>query len=177
MNEVMITGSKVVIREKKLSDARDDYNWETDPQLADLDAVHALTIPFHRYLADYSDELRHRPRTSRYFAVDTLDGKHIGNCSYYHIDETKDEAELGIMIGDRNYWNKGYGEDTVTTLVDHIFRATNLKRVYLKTLESNSRAQKCFEKCGFVWCGRLLNDGFNFVLMETSRRRWALYQK
>ena len=76
------------------------------------------------------------------------------------------------MIGDRDYWDKGYGEDTVATLVDYIFRETGLKRVYLKTLESNSRAQKCFQKCGFVWCGRLLNDEFNFVLMETFRKQW-----
>lgn len=168
----MITGNKIIIREKKLSDARDDYTWETDPQLADLDAVHALTIPFPHYLADYSNELHTPLLTSRYFAIDTLDGKHIGNCSYYHTDESNGETELGIMIGNRDYWNKGYGEDTVTTLVAYIFRTTNLKRIYLKTLESNSRAQKCFQKCGFVWCGRLLNDGFNFVLMETFRKQW-----
>jgi RimJ/RimL family protein N-acetyltransferase len=168
----MITGNKVIIREKGLADARDDYTWETDPELADLDAVHPLTIPFPRYLAEYSDEVHIHYQTSCNFGVDTLEGKHIGNCSYYHISETKRETELGIMIGNRDYWNKGYGEDTVATLVDHIFRTTNFNRIYLKTLESNNRAQKCFQKCGFVWYGRSLNDGFNFVLMEIARKQW-----
>ena len=172
LNEVVITGSKIVIREKRLSDAQNDYVWESDPQLADLDAVHPLKIPFQRYLSDYSYGLRTPFLNSRHFAIDTLDGKHIGNCSYYHISEKDSEAELGIMIGNRDYWDKGYGEDTVKALVDYVFRTTNLKRIYLKTLESNDRAQKCFTKCGFGWCGRLLNDGFNFVQMETFRKQW-----
>jgi|TARA_B100000315_G_scaffold209818_1_gene205773 RimJ/RimL family protein N-acetyltransferase len=175
--KVKITGNKVILREKRLSDAWNDYTWETNSDLAQLDAVHVLTIPFSRYLTDYSEELRAPFLNSHRFAIDTRDGKHIGNCSYYHISEIKSETELGIMIGDRNYWNKGYGEDTVTTMVDYIFRETKLKRIYLKTLESNNRAQKCFQKCGFVWYEKLLNDGFNFILMETSRKHWLTKQK
>ncbi len=170
--EVLVAGNKVIIRTKKLSDARDDYTWESDRELAELDAVYALTIPFSRYLSEYSNEL-HRPYVnSRYFGVDTLDGKHIGNCSYYHFDEARGETELGIMIGNRDYWDKGYGKDTVTALVDYIFRTTEINRIYLKTLEANYRAQKCFEKSGFSWCGRLLNAGTNFMLMEMSRKQW-----
>lgn len=172
VNELIINGTKIIIREKRLSDAQNDYIWESDPQLADLDAVHPLKISFHRYVNDYSYELRIPFQNSRHFGIDTLDGNHIGNCSYYHISEKDGEAELGIMIGNRDYWDKGYGEDTVKTLVDYIFRTTSLKRIYLKTLESNDRALKCFNKCGFVWCGRLLNEGFNFVVMEILRKQW-----
>ncbi len=172
----MIVGNKVTLREKKQSDAWDDFTWETDSELAQLDAAHVLTSPFSQYLTDYADELRTPFTTSRRFAIDTLDGKHIGNCSYYHISEFRGEAELGIMIGNRDYWSKGYGADAVTALVNHIFRETNLKRVQLKTLESNNRAQECFKKCGFTQCGRLDNEGFNFLLMEISRKHWQARQ-
>ena len=92
--------------------------------------------------------IRHR------FAVETLDGKHIGNCAYYGVNETKGEAELGIMIGDRDCWDKGYGADAVGTLLDYIFRRTNLKRIHLKTLDSNIRAQKCLDSlCVDTWLG------------------------
>lgn len=170
--EVLITGNKVIIRTKKLSDARDDYTWESDHELAELDAVYALTIPFSRYLSEYSSELRRPYINSRYFGVDTLEGKHIGNCSFYHFDEARGETEVGIMIGDRGYWDKGYGNDAMTALVDYIFRTTEIKRIYLKTLEANYRAHKCFQKSGFVWCGRLLNVGTNFILMEITRKKW-----
>ena len=29
----MITGTKVRLRDKRMSDARDDYNWQSDPEL------------------------------------------------------------------------------------------------------------------------------------------------
>jgi len=169
----MIIGGKVRLREKKLSDARNDYAWQTDPELARLDAMPLVTISFPQYLLDYTTALRYPPATRHTFAIETLDGKHIGNCVYYNVDEAKGEAELGIMIGERDYWDQGFGTDAVTTLVNHIFQQTNLKRIYLKTLDWNQRAQRCFQKCGFTPCGHLTQDGYNFILMELRRERWA----
>lgn len=172
----MITGSKVRLREKRQADARNDYAWESDPELSYLDAAEPLGISFERYLANYTDELCHPYPGSCRLAIETLDGTHIGNSSYYHIDERRGECEIGIMIGDRAFWDKGYGTDAISALVDYIFRETKLRRIYLKTLESNKRAQSCFRRCGFVWCGRLRNTGFNFVLMETFRKDWEAKQ-
>ncbi len=172
----MSIGSKIKLRDKRLDDALDDYAWQTDPELTGLDAAPRLTTTFSQYLADYASELRYPSPTRHRFAVETLDGKHIGNCTYYDINETKSEAELGIMIGNRDYWDKGYGADTVTTLVNYIFRQTNLNRIYLKTLDSNTRAQKCFTKCGFIPNGHLVKDGFSFVLMEIYREQWEAHE-
>ena len=162
----MIIGNKIILRNKRLADAQNDYIWQTDDELARLDAAPLLATTFSRYLSDYVSELLYSSSTRYRFAIETLDGKHIGNCVYYNVNETKGEAELGIMIGNRDYWDKGYGADAITTLVSHIFRQTNLKRIYLKTLDSNRRAQKCFQKCSFTPYGHLVRDGFNFVLME-----------
>lgn len=169
----MIIGNKVILRDKRLADARDDYTWQTDPELARLDAAPQLAISFSRYLLDYTIDLRYSSLSRCQFAIDTLNGKHIGNCVYYDINETKGQAELGIMIGNRDYWDKGYGSDAVASLLNHIFRRTNLKRVYLKTLYSNQRAQKCFQKCGFTPCGYLNKGGYGFVLMEVYRNQWG----
>ena len=168
----MLTGSKIILRAKKLADAQNDYIWQTDPELTRLDAAPLLTISFAQYLSDYLGDLHYPSLTRRRFAIETLDSKHIGNCAYYGINEVKGEAELGIMIGNRDYWDKGYGADAVTTLVNYVFRRADLKRIYLKTLVSNTRAQKCFRKCGFDPYGKLNRDGYNFVLMELYRDRW-----
>ena len=172
----MISSNNIILREKTLACAWNDYTWETDPELAHLDAASAIDVTFSQYLADYVKELHNHIPTSQRFAIYTLDGKHIGNCSYYNISETRGEAELGIMIGNRDYWNKGYGTDIVTTLVNHIFSQTNLNRIHLKTLESNARAQKCFQKCGFAPYGNLVKDGYNLVLMEIHRDFWQKQQ-
>jgi len=166
------TGSKVKLREKKLSDVRNDYRWQSDLELARLDAAPVLMMSFSIYLLDYATALHHSTFNRYPLAVETLDGKHIGNCTCYDIDEKKGEAQLGIMIGERDYWDRGYGADAVNTMVDYAFQTTSLHRLYLKTLDCNQRAQKCFTRCGFTPCGYLKRDGNNFVLMELTRESW-----
>jgi RimJ/RimL family protein N-acetyltransferase len=171
-----VIGSKTRLREKKFSDVRNDYKWQSDPELARLDAAPVLIMSYSLYLLDYATAL-HQANSHRYhLAIETLDGRHIGNCTCYDIDAKKGEAQLGIMIGNRDYWERGYGADAVNTMVDHIFRTTTLHRLYLKTLEWNLRAQKCFTKCGFTPCGHLRRNGYEFVLMELKREDWEKRQ-
>lgn len=170
--EEYILGRKIKLRQKKISDARDDHRWRTDPELSRLDAVPVLTLPFVAYIINYLNII-HRPVKNRLFlAIETLDGKHIGNCSCYDIDEHNSEAQVGIMIGNRDYWDKGYGTDAIKTLVNHIFRRTKITRIYLKTLDWNIRAQKCFLGCGFTEYSRESLDGYNFLFMDLTRTEW-----
>ena len=76
------------------------------------------------------------------------------------------------MIGDRDYWNKGYGTEAINVLLDRIFTRTPMKKVYLNTLDWNVRAQKCFKKCGFTEFGRFERDGSIFLLMTLTREEW-----
>lgn len=168
----MIKGKITKIRPKKIEDADNDYRWQTDPELSDLDAIEPLNMDFSDYIIEYRDALKHPSPFRRPLAVETLDGEHIGNCVWYNIDKTGRQSEVGIMIGNRDYWNKGYGTDVMKTLVNYIFRSTNFNRVYLKTLEKNLRAQGSFVKAGFTPCGKIERDGYKFLLMELTRSRW-----
>lgn len=168
----MLKGRKVVIREKAMADAADDYAWRSDDELARLDATIALKLPFEHFLTGYADEIGRSSSKRKRFAIDTVDGKHIGNCMYYNVDKWKGEAEVGIMIGERGYWDKGYGTDALFALIQHIFETTNIDRVYLNTLEWNTRAQRCFEKCGFIPRKRVRRYNGTFVLMEVYRSAW-----
>ena len=168
----MIKGKLVTLREKRLEDAYQDYQWRIDEELATLDATTPLRMSYNNYLRLIEDELKRPVPWSQRFAVDTHDGKLIGNCMYYDIDAEKSQCELGIMIGDRNYWSKGYGTDVVKTAVTHIFQTTELERVYLHTLTSNYRAQKSFTKAGFTPICEKQRDGYEFVFMEIRRTKW-----
>lgn len=166
---MVITGDKVRLRSKTIKDAANDYQWRKDEELSRLDAAIPLSITYGEYLLFYGEEL-YGANDDRYrFAIETLDGQHIGNCAVYNFDRLRKEAELGVMIGDRAYWDMGYGADAVITLLRHVLASTDLKRLHLKTLEWNTRAQMCFRKCGFVPYGRRINGGHDFILMEISR--------
>jgi RimJ/RimL family protein N-acetyltransferase len=170
----MITSQKIVLRQKRLSDALNDYTWLTDPDLAQLDATHPGSLTFAQYLRDCAGDLYFQTPNRHPFAVDTLTGQHIGNCAYYNVDWPLGVAEVGIMIGNREYWNRGYGSDAMQALTDYIFRNTSLTRLHLKTLEFNERARQCFQKCGFLTCGTQVKEEFHFILMELHREQWLL---
>ena len=166
----IIDGTKVVLRQKRIEDAFHDYQWRIDPELSKLDATFPLRIRYKEFVRFSLDEIEYPSRRSRRLAIDTKDGVHIGNCMYYDLDERRGQTELGIMIGDRDYWDGGYGTDAVVTLVGHIFKTiSSINKVYLHTLEWNSRARKSFAKAGFVEVREVKRDGQNFVLMETVR--------
>lgn len=157
-------GRKAVLREKQLGDASNDFSWATDRELMRLDAGEPYPMPFSVFLIAYPDGIADPDK--KQFAIETLDGNHIGNCVCYNIDTIRKEAELGILVGDRSYWGKGYGTDAVKTLMDYIFQELGIKRIFLHTLEWNIRAQECFERCGFIPCGRIVRKGHEFVEME-----------
>lgn len=168
----MLKGKKVVLRDKQWQDATNDYVWRSDDELAELDASPPLRIPYSEYLFEHATEINTPSSRRQRFAIETLDGKHIGNCMYYDVDRKRGQAELGIMIGDRDYWQQGYGTDAVSVLLDHIFSATDITRVYLKTLDWNARAQACFRKCGFLPYGHLTRHDKTFVTMEITKKDW-----
>jgi RimJ/RimL family protein N-acetyltransferase len=159
-------GEFIVLREKRLADAEDDYGWRTDSELSRFDAARPFAASFEDYLQLFKDELAYPSPYRRTLSIEDNDGRHIGNVMYYNIDTIRREAEIGITIGDRSYWGQGIGVDAVQTLVRHIFRATGFRRIYLKTLDWNVRAQRCFERAGFRHCGRSRRGGNSFVVME-----------
>jgi RimJ/RimL family protein N-acetyltransferase len=169
----VVRGAKVVLREKRLSDAEADYTWRSDAELARFDAARPFSGSFDDYRALYEDELTYPNPFRRTLAIEDHAGRHIGNVMYYNIDHARGEAELGITIGAREYWGQGYGSDAVGTLLRHLLTGTALRRVYLKTLDWNERARRCFEKAGFVAYGTTRRLGHDFILMEV-RREWLM---
>jgi len=167
-----LQGVRVILRDKRLEDSELDYRWRSDPELAKLDAAYALTMNYDRYLKMFEDQLRYPTPGSHHYAIEVAGSKFIGNCMYYDLDSVKKEAELGIVIGDRDYWSGSYGYDAVVTLLEHMFSSRSLDRVYLHTLESNHRARSCFSRCGFKPVRDVRRMGHDFILMEVLRADW-----
>ena len=164
-------GASVLLREKRLGDAVEDYRWRTDPELTRFDAARPLAVTYQEDLAALREEILSPSLHRRSLAIEDEAGRHIGNVMYYNIDTLRQEAELGVTIGERSYWSRGYGTEAVRLLAEHLLAQRGFRRVHLKTLDWNRRARGCFRKAGFVECGRAQRGGHAFVLMEL-RREW-----
>jgi len=163
-----ILGKKIKLRSKRIEDAAAEYRWRTDPELCRLDANQPLASSFEEYVRWYREELFYINQGC-HFAIDTLSEQYIGNCSYFNFDDTRKEAEMGIMIGEKDYWNRGYGADVIKTSLNYIFSHSPIETVHLKTLDWNYRAHCCFEKCGFTYNGTLTTKDYFFLIMKIDR--------
>ena len=100
-------------------------------------------------------ELEGRPIDLPGFAIRTLaDDRLIGLIGLYVISWPHRDASLGIQIGERTDWGKGYGTDALRVLLRYAFDELNLHRISLSMLEGNERAMRSYEKCGFRYEGR-----------------------
>jgi RimJ/RimL family protein N-acetyltransferase len=119
-----------------------------------------------------------RDRDAMIFTIHTMDGEVIGNCGLEKISWRDRKATLGIMIGSKTHWDKGYGTDAVRTLLRYCFEELNLMRVCLICDQANVRAQRSYEKCGFVREGvmrayRYKNGAYvDEVIMSILRPEW-----
>jgi RimJ/RimL family protein N-acetyltransferase len=85
---------------------------------------------------------------------------------------------VGIGIGERDFWGKGYGTDAMQVILRYAFLELNLRRVSLDTFEYNPRAIRSYEKVGFIHEGRarkfLLREGrrWDLLFMGILREEW-----
>ncbi len=147
----MIQGQKTKLRAIERGDLPVFVRWFNDPEVRQYLLMY---MPMSLAEEEKWFERQLEDQNNRVFAIETTDGVHIGNCGLHDFDWKNSKAELGIVIGEKEYWSKGYGSDAVRTLVGFAFGEMNLHRVQLEVYDFNPRALHCYEKCGFQVEGR-----------------------
>jgi RimJ/RimL family protein N-acetyltransferase len=179
---MMLEGKLVRLRAVEPEDEPRDYTWVNDCEVTQF-----LSI---RYPLSHADEERFvndRPAndfSNVVLAIVTKDtATHIGNTGLHRGNPEDSKAELGIMIGDKDHWSRGYGQDAIETLLRFGFHEMNLHRIYLRVFDFNERAQACYRKCGFVEEGCLRDDRYqdgcyhDTVMMGILREEYDAMQK
>lgn len=156
----MYTGELVRLREYKREDIKLAQDYVNDPE------VKRLLHPGIPYLYTFEDEQKWFDSLSATndeysFAIETLeDNKYIGGCGINKINWKNSVAEVGIFIGDKDKWGKGYGTDAMRILIKFIFEQMNINKIKLNVFSFNQRAIKSYEKCGFKIEGVLRQEVF-----------------
>ena len=108
-----------------------------------------------QYSRIYSQELEvealeRLAKDGNHFAIIEMEtDKLIGGCSFFAIDQLNRKAEVGIMIGEKDYWSKGYGRDALQVLLKYGFTVRNYNNICLRVDSFNARGIACYEKAGF----------------------------
>lgn len=155
----MIEGRMVRLRAREASDAERGHRWVNDWEVARF-----LVMRYPVSLTAEQGWIGSTPMPSFGWlplAIETLEGEHIGNIDLRDVQPENRTGEIGVMIGEKAYWGRGYGSDAVRTLARLAFQRMNLNRVWLRTYEFNERGQRAFVKAGFVVEGRMRRHLYN----------------
>lgn len=148
-----IKGDKTRLRPASWGFSEDElsrrFRWSRD----DVLQYWSGSIPGGRTYQQFKDTLASRdwPVDGRRisYAIRTTDDDLIGMISVYNIDANRGQGELGIYLGEKDYWSNGYGTDAAVAFLRHLFFDLDFHMVYLHTYESNKRAQRSYERVGF----------------------------
>jgi diamine N-acetyltransferase len=175
----MIYSDRIRLRAPTRSDLPQFVEWLNDPEVkAGLLMVLPLSFEDEE---SWFESMMKSPATQHPLVIEVRnadDWQMIGNCGFHAIDWRIRSAEVGIFIGDKSYWNRGYGTEVMRLLLKHGFNTLNLNRIALEVFETNPRAIRAYEKAGFVHEGRrrqdMFKDGcyFDVLLMSVLRSEW-----
>ena len=175
----MITGKRIRLRAVEREDLPFFVTWLNDPEV-----IKGLFIYLPLSSTEeerWFEQLADLPPGEKPLAIEILDGENwrlVGNSSFHNISMNNRSAEVGIFIGDKKEWNKGYGTETMQMLLEHGFETLNLHRIFLRVYSNNLQAIKAYEKAGFIQEGRMREDHYrqgkyyDTLIMSVLRDDW-----
>ena len=159
--EEMIPGKRVRLRGVEREDLPYFVKWLNDPEV-----IKGLVIFLPLSTTDeenWFESLAKLPPEEKPLAIEIKEGDNwrlVGNSSFHNISLNNRCADVGIFIGDKKVWGKGYGTETMLLLLRHGFETLNLHRVSLIVYEDNLQAIRAYEKAGFIHEGRMRENRY-----------------
>jgi RimJ/RimL family protein N-acetyltransferase len=173
----MLKGERVTLRAPRAEDALRQHEFEQDIELGSLLCKPLRATNLEQAQA-FIAGLSQADENAAHFAIEA-DGLYIGYCSLFGLRHSLGNLSLEIVIGDRAYWDQGYGREAVRLLLRYAFHYLGRRRVGLMTHVKNERALRCFRACGFVEEGRPRQDFWyqgeyiDMVKMSMMREEWV----
>jgi len=145
-------------------------NWGRDSEYWRLMAGSPMTLHSAKDAAkSFEKDVAELSPDSYFFGARTLaDDTLIGEMTLEVVNWSGRDAFVGLSIGERANWGKGYGTDMMNLLLRFAFTEVNLRRVTLAVFEYNPRAIRVYEKAGFR------HEGRERKALNRAGRRWDM---
>jgi diamine N-acetyltransferase len=175
----MIFGNRVRLRGIEREDLPRFVRWLNDPEV-----IHGLVIATPLSLPQeerWYQSVLERPVEEQPLVIEVGQGSDwvpIGNIGLTGFDWKVRCAEVGIFIGEKRFWNQGFGTEAMRLLIQYGFGTLNLNRISLRVYETNLRAIHSYVNAGFVHEGRLrqghYQDGklIDVLILGVLRSEW-----
>jgi RimJ/RimL family protein N-acetyltransferase len=171
---VFLSGKKVNLRPRdKEKDLEKVLVWINDQEI-----IRFMNARFPSTRLEEEEWLRKIKENDVHLAIETKKGLLIGGIGLHQIDFLSGKAEVGIMIGDKNYQSKGFGFDAEMILLNYGFNQLNLGKISHPAFLLNYRSVALAKKCGGIKEGILRRHVFkngkylDMVIISIFKNRW-----
>lgn len=142
-------GKTALLRPMKISESEVYRPWFNDPEVTHQSLVTQVPSP---PITEEEEKKTVRQLitspTDKTFVIETA-GKPIGTCGLHKIDRIHRTARVAITIGEKDYWNQGYGTAVTRMLINYGFDELGLERISSSALEFNKPSIKMLQRLGF----------------------------
>jgi RimJ/RimL family protein N-acetyltransferase len=179
LSKVMILGKRIYLRNLKVEDISQEYiSWLNDCQ---INKFLSIRDEFQTYktVRCYIESFEGRRDKLLLGIFLKENNQHIGNVTLSHIDWKNDFAVIGICIGNKTSWKRGYGEEALDCIKKFVFEELKLNRLEAGVCKDNIASIKLFKKVGFKIEGRLrerekINDRYiDGLIMGLVKREYV----
>ena len=144
-----LVGNSIYLREVQLSDVNDNYfHWMTDPEITQY--LESRFFPISKsYLQNYVKEKREDENSVFFSIILKENHHHIGNIKLGPIDWIHRLSDIGIIIGEKECFGKGYATEAIGLLIEYAFNILNLHKLTAGCYAKNKGTERAFTKNGF----------------------------
>jgi len=146
--ELKIDGQRIYLRILTKYNGTEEYcSWINDKIVNEYLETKKTTI---EELRDYI-KIRYNDPNCLFLGIFLKDNNfHIGNIKLEPIDFNKKTGTLGILIGVKKFWIKGFGTEALKLLINYAFNTLDLEEINLGVYKENIAAINAYEKSGFT---------------------------
>lgn len=175
----MFYGNGLRLRAMEKEDLPRFVRWLNDPEVRENLLIFA-PISQDEEEEWYNSMMKH-PKEERPLTIEVeIDGEWVpvGNIRLFNFDWQARHAEVGLFIGEKQYWSRGYGKEALRLMLSYGFDYLNLNKIYLFVYETNQRGIRAYRKFGFVEEGRLRQQVYkhgryiDMLFMSILRSEW-----
>ena len=159
---MIYNGELVRLRPPEREDCPLFVSWLQNPVLRQHITIRNISDAMEeRWFERLLNDTSRNPPGCLHFVIELLTSADpIGVVAFDSINWRDRDAEVGIIVGDPEFWGHGYGSDALRTMLGVGFHWYNLHRIHLYVVNTNTRAIRTYEKCGFQHDGRLREAAF-----------------
>ena len=153
----MLKGKKTLLRALEPTDLDILYKWENNVDNWSLSGTLAPYSRFviEQYLAASHHDIYYNKQLRLMIDRFSSDEENtpIGCIDLFDLDPYHKRAGVGILIGETENRQKGYGSEALELLANYAFNKLDLHQLFANIAAGNVSSLEMFKKCGFVMVG------------------------